>query len=121
MLHAEASPAAQVSPIALELVAETLRQADGLPPIELKFTTTIDGEPLVLVETLDAIEWAHHLHLRPEYVDTSPNSRGEARYGGLVNGVRWAVMYCPDQPIGYVPTDWTGPVHATQAFPAVAS
>lgn len=51
-------------PAALDQLAQTLRQADGLPELsEFWITINSHGEPMVIAETLDAYDWANHLHL----------------------------------------------------------
>ena len=102
-------------PAAMRLLAETLEQADGLPPIDLIVTTNPAGEPIVIVETLDAYEWANHLRLYP-----LPNTvTGEVQFRGVINGVQWAVMYLPQRPVPYTLVDWNSPTQVTQMVPVV--
>lgn len=102
-------------PAALARLAETFSQADGLPPIDLTVTTNAAGEPLVIVETLDAYEWANFLRLYP-----LPNTvTGEVQFRGVINGVQWAVMYLPQRPVPYTLVDWNSPAQATQMVPVV--
>lgn len=105
-------------PAALDQLAETLRQADGLPELS-EFWITFDahGEPLVIAETLDAYSWANHLHLYP-----LPNTAtGEVQFRGRANGLTWSFLYIPGRADQVDPSDWDGLVHRTQAFQAVSS
>lgn len=95
---------------ALEQVAQTIGQADGLPAIEFTMTRHVDGYPLVLVETLDAYDWANHLHL--DWV--ADTKTGEVEFSGVVDGVHWSILYLPRTT--QRATDWASPIHHTQVI-----
>jgi hypothetical protein len=105
-------------PAAIERLAETVRQSDGLPPVDFTITRTVSGEPLVIVESLDnGYDWANHLRIAPLLLNTTS---GEVQFRGRVNGVQWAVVILPDQPVPYSLVDWDGPAHQTQLVPVVS-
>lgn len=102
---------------ALERIAQTVGQADGLPLPVFKVTQTVHGEPLVIIDSLDdSYAWANHLRL-PLLENNTLN--GEKTWRGRVNGVLWSCMCLRDEPIPYIPVNWDGPAHQTQLVPVV--
>lgn len=95
---------------AMARIAETLAQADGLPPIDVMVAQHVEGDPVVIVESLDAYEWGHFLHL--DWV--ADTQTGEVEFTGIVNGVRWSVLYLPRSV--QRPVDWSSPIHHTQVI-----
>jgi hypothetical protein len=104
-------------PAALERLSETVAQADRLPQVDFTITRTVEGEPLIIVESLDnGYDWANHLNLRALQINTL---KGEVEFRGHINGVLWSILVLPDEPVPYIPTDWDSPAHQTQLVPMV--
>jgi hypothetical protein len=100
------------NPDVLERVLDTIRRS-GLDLTDFRITTTIDDQPLVIAETLNAYAWANHLRLRLTWY----NGAGDAQFKGVANGIHFAFLYTPStHPVAYRPTA----IDATQALPAVA-
>ena len=111
MSHAEGTPVLSRA-AAMQRIAETLSRADGLPPIDVTVAQHVEGDPVVIVESLDAYEWGHHLHL--DWV--ADTLTGEVEFTGIVNGVRWSILYLPRT--APRATDWASPIHHTQVISA---
>lgn len=105
-------------PAAIERLAETVAQADGLPQVDFTITRTVKGEPLIIVESLDnGLDWANFLRLPLLQLNTL---KGEIEFRGPINGVLWSIMILPDEPVPFIPVDWDGPAHQTQLVPVVS-
>lgn len=108
MTHAEALTLSKST--ALKRISETISQADGLPPIDFAITRHVNGYLIVIVETLDAYEWANFLHL--DWI--ADTGTGEVEFTGVVNGVHWSIFYLPrTMPKA---TNWASPIHHTQVI-----
>ena len=106
-------------PAAIERLSQTVGLAHGLPEVDFVVTRTVSGEPLVIIESLvSGFDWANFLRLSPLVLNTVS---GEIQFRGRVNGVQWAIVILPDQPVPYSLVDWDGPAHQTQLLPVVAS
>lgn len=105
-------------PAALDRLAETLRQADGLPELsDVHVVINAHGQPMVIAEPGDVItvySWANHLDLRPRHqLDTST---GDVEFRGMVNDLLWSLLFFSTR---RTPANWDGEVHKTQAIQPV--